>query len=54
MAEENIQVLSSLIKAIEFHVAEMQKAYDRRDIEGLELAKKNILEGHSKIKDILR
>lgn len=54
MAEENIQVLSPLIKAIEFHLTEMQKAYDKRDIESFEQAKKNILEAYSKINDILR
>ena len=53
MAEEKIQVLSSLIKAIEFHLAEMQKAYDKRDIERLEQAKNSILEAHTKIRDIL-
>ena len=53
MAEEKIQVLSSLIKAIEFHLAEMQKAYDKRDIESFEQAKNSILEAHTKIRDIL-
>src|SRR3989344_3940020 len=52
ISEKNIPVLSQLIKALEYHVEELKKAYDKKDIENFEQAKKNVLYAHAKINDI--
>ena len=54
ISEKNIPVLSQLIKAMEYHVEELKKAYDKKDIENFEQAKKNVLYAHAKINDIAK